>query len=157
MSHVVNIDTNDLIVNVKDDNPIVNVNNETITLNIESGGLVAVSQDLTLTAGEALSALRAVTLNASGEAVYASTDTIANAQVVGITMGAASSGQQVGVKTFGPMIDASWSFTKGPVFLGTNGALTQTAPTGGAIAVQVGKALTTTQLFVDVETTITTV
>lgn len=148
MSTVINVQANDLGVNV---------NNETITLNIESGGLVAVSQDLQLTAGASLSALRAVTTNSSGEAVYASTDTLGNAQVVGITMGAASSGAQVGVKTFGPISDASWNWTKGPVFLGTNGALTQTAPSGGAIIVQVGRALTATQLFVDVETTITTV
>lgn len=152
-----NIDTNNITVNVTDDSPIVNVNNETITLNIESGGLIAVSQDLTLTAGESLSALRAITTNSSGEAVYASNTTLSNAQVVGITLGSASSGQQVGVKTFGTMSDASWNWTKGPVFLGTNGTLTQTAPSGGAIIVQVGKALTATQLFVDVETTITTV
>ena len=148
MSTVINVQANDLGVNV---------NNETITLNIESGGLVAVSQDLQLTAGVSLSALRAVTTNSSGEAVYASNNTLGNAQVVGITMGAASSGAQVGVKTFGPLSDASWNWTKGPVFLGTNGALTQTAPSGGAIIVQVGRALTATQLFVDVETTITTV
>ena len=148
MSTVVNVQTNDLAVNV---------NNETITLNIESGGLIAVSQDLTLTAGESLSALRAITTNSSGEAVYASNTTLSNAQVVGITLGSASSGQQVGVKTFGTITDASWNWTKGAVYLGTNGTLTQNAPSGGAIIVQVGKALTATQLFVDVETTITTV
>lgn len=157
MSNVVNIDTNDLVVNVKNDEPIVNVNNQTITLNVESGGLVAVSQDLLMTAGGSLSALRAVTTNSAGEAVYASSASIATAQVVGITLGAASSGQQVGVKTFGPMVDANWNWTKGPVYLSTNGQLTQTAPTGGAIVVQVGRALTATQLFVDVELTITTV
>lgn len=148
MSTIVNVQNNDLALNVV---------NENITLNIESGGLVAVSQDLQLTAGVSLSALRAVTTNSSGQAIYASNNTLGNAQVVGITMGAASSGAQVGVKTFGPMSDASWNWTKGPVFLGTNGALTQTAPSGGAIIVQVGRALTATQLFVDVETTITTV
>lgn len=148
MSTIVNVQNNDLALNVV---------NENITLNIESGGLVAVSQDLQLTAGVSLSALRAVTTNSSGQAIYASTDTLGNAQVVGITMGAASSGAQVGVKTFGPLSDASWNWTKGPVFLGINGALTQTAPSGGAIIVQVGRALTATQLFVDVETTITTV
>lgn len=148
MSTIVNVQNNDLALNVV---------NENITLNIESGGLVAVSQDLQLTAGVSLSALRAVTTNSSGEAVYASTDTLGNAQVVGITMGAASSGAQVGVKTFGPMSDASWNWTKGAVYLGTNGQLTQTAPSGGAIIVQVGRALTATQLFVDVDTTITTV
>ena len=148
MSTIVNVQNNDLALNVV---------NENITLNIESGGLVAVSQDLQLTAGVSLSALRAVTTNSSGQAIYASNNTLGNAQVVGITMGSANSGEQVGVKTFGPMSDASWNWTKGPVFLGTNGALTQTAPSGGAIIVQVGRALTATQLFVDVETTITTV
>lgn len=148
MSTVVNVQANELAVNV---------NNETIVLNIQSGGLVAVSQDLTLTAGVNLSALRAVTTNSSGEAVYASNATLADAQVVGITLGAASSSQQVGVKTFGPMSDANWGWTKGAVYLGTNGQLTQTAPTGGAVIVQVGRALTATQLFVDVDTTITTV
>ena len=148
MSTIVNVQNNDLALNVV---------NENITLNIESGGLVAVSQDLQLTAGVSLSALRAVTTNSSGQAIYASNNTLGNAQVVGITMGSANSGEQVGVKTFGPMSDASWNWTKGAVYLGTNGQLTQTAPSGGAIIVQVGRALTATQLFVDVETTITTV
>lgn len=148
MSTIVNVQNNDLALNVV---------NENITLNIESGGLVAVSQDLQLTAGASLSALRTVTTNSTGEAVYASTDTLGNAQVVGITMGSANSGEQVGVKTFGPMSDANWNWTKGAVYLGTNGQLTQTAPSGGAIIVQVGRALTATQLFVDVDTTITTV
>lgn len=148
MSTVVNVQANDLAVNVS---------NEVITLNIESGGLVAVSQDLTLSAGENLSALRAVTTDGAGNAVYASNATLADAQLVGITLGAASSGQSVGVKTFGTMSDASWNWTKGAVYLGTNGQLTQTAPSGGAVIVQVGRALTPTQLFVDVDTTITTV
>ena len=148
MSTIVNVQNNDLALNVV---------NENITLNIESGGLIAVSQDLQLTAGVSLSALRAVTTNPSGQAIYASNDTLGNAQVVGITLGAANAGEQVGVKTFGPISDASWNWTKGAVYLGTNGQLTQTAPSGGAIIVQVGRALTATQLFVDVDTTITTV
>jgi len=145
------------IVNVQNNDLALNVVNENITLNIESGGLIAVSQDLQLTAGANLSALRAVTTNSSGQAIYASTDTLGNAQVVGITLGAANSGEQVGIKTFGTMTDAGWNWTKGAVYLGTNGQLTQTAPSGGAISVQVGRALTPTQLFVDVDTTITTV
>lgn len=148
MSTIVNVQNNDLALNVV---------NENITLNIESGGLIAVSQDLQLTAGVSLSALRAVTTNTSGQAIYASNDTLGNAQVVGITLGAANAGEQVGVKTFGPISDANWNWTKGAVYLGTNGQLTQTAPSGGAIIVQVGRALTATQLFVDVDTTITTV
>lgn len=148
MSTIVNVQNNDLALNVV---------NENITLNIESGGLIAVSQDLQLTAGVSLSALRAVTTNSSGQAIYASNDTLGNAQVLGITLGSANAGEQVGVKTFGPMSDANWNWAKGAVYLGTNGQLTQTAPSGGAIIVQVGRALTATQLFVDVDTTITTV
>lgn len=148
MSTIINVQNNDLALNVV---------NENITLNIESGGLIAVSQDLQLTASVSLSALRAVTTNSSGQAIYASNDTLANAQVVGITLGAANAGEQVGVKTFGPISDANWNWAKGAVYLGTNGQLTQTAPSGGAIIVQVGRALTATQLFVDVDTTITTV
>lgn len=146
-----------ITINVNQQSPVLAVTHQNITLDIESGGITSPSADLTLTAGASLSALRAVTLNASGNAVYADNATIANAQVVGITIDAASNGSAVNVKTFGMMTDAAWSWTKGPVYLGTNGALTQTAPTGGAIVVQVGKAMTATKLFVDIEPTITTV
>ena len=54
-------------------------------------------------------------------------------------------------------MDLFWNWTKGPVFLGTNGMLTQTAPTSGAVAVQIGRAITSTQLQVDIDTTILTV
>lgn len=146
-----------ITINVNQQSPVLAVTHQNITLDIESGGIVAPSSDLTLTAGASLSALRAVTLDASGNAVYASNATIADAQVVGVTITSASSGAAVNVKTFGLITDASWSWTKGPVYLGTNGALTQTAPTGGAIVVQVGKAMTATKLLVDIELTITTV
>lgn len=153
----VDVLANTLVVDIKDQKPTVNVDAHTITLDVESGGLVATSQDLTLTAGENLSALRAVTTNASGEAVYATNTSLANAQVVGVTMSAASAGGTVGVKTFGTMTDASWNWTKGAIYLGTNGVLTQTAPTGGNIIVHVARALTATMIFVDTDTFITTI
>jgi uncharacterized protein YgbK (DUF1537 family) len=98
-----------------------------------------------------------VTSNANGEAVYASNDTLANAQVIGIAANAASQGAGVTIKTSGIMTDASWLWTKGTVFLGTNGQLTQTAPTGGAIVVHVGRALTATTLQIDIDAIIQTV
>lgn len=128
-----------------------------VTLDIQSGGLVPLNVDLSLTAGVNLSALRAVTTDGSGNAVYASNDTLANAVVVGLTETAATAGNAVSVRTAGIVEDANWAWTKGPVFLGTNGALTQTAPTGGAIVVQVARAITATKILIDVEPTIQTV
>ena len=144
-------------INVDQRSVIVNVNNDVITLDINSGGLVPISDDVSLTAGTNLSALRAVTSNFNGEAVYASNDTLANAQVIGITANAATTGAGVTIKTSGILTDASWSWTKGTVYLGTNGQLTQTVPTGGAIVVHIGRALTATTLQIDVDTLIQTV
>ena len=144
-------------LNVDQRSVIVNVNSDEITLDIKSGGLVPISDDVSLTAGASLSALRAVTSNSNGEAVYASNDTLANAQVIGITSNAASAGAGVTIKTSGILTDASWSWTKGTVYLGTNGQLTQTTPSGGAYIVHIGRALTATTLQIDVDTLIQTV
>lgn len=144
-------------LNVDQRSVIVNVNSDEITLDIKSGGLVPISDDVSLTAGTNLSALRAVTSDANGEAVYASNDTLANAQVIGITSNAASAGAGVTIKTSGILTDASWSWTKGTVYLGTNGQLTQTTPSGGAYIVHIGRALTATTLQIDVDTLIQTV
>lgn len=144
-------------VNVLNNTVQVNLVDEDITLDIVSGGLVPVADELSLVAGTNLSALRAVTTNGSGEAVYASNDTLSNAQVVGLTVNAANSGNNVTIKTNGVITDANWNWTKGTVYLGTNGQLTQTAPSGGAVIVHVGKALTATKLQVDIDTIITTV
>lgn len=144
-------------VNVVNNTVQVNLVDEDITLDIVSGGLVPVADELSLVAGTNISALRAVTTNGSGEAVYASNDTLSNAQVVGLTVNAANSGNNVTIKTNGVITDASWNWTKGTVYLGTNGQLTQTAPSGGAVIVHVGKALTATKLQVDIDTIITTV
>ena len=154
-----------MIVNVERPNVTIDIGNGVtvdieqpqITLDIATGGLVPIGNDVSFTAGVNLSALRAVTTDANGDAVYASNDTLQNAQVVGLTATAANAGQVVTVKTSGIIADASWNWTKGAVFLGTNGTLTQTAPTGGAVIVHVGKALTTTQLQIDIDTIITTV
>lgn len=161
------INTNDNIeLNVNDDVTLNSVNieqslvvkEELITLNIESGGLVpSGSSDITLIAAANLSALRVVTMNSIGQAVYASNDTTANATVIGITTTAAAIGAPVTIATNGLITDGFWNWTKGPVFLGTNGQLTQTAPTNGAIIVHVGRALNPTTIIIDIDISITTI
>jgi hypothetical protein len=153
----VNVDQSTLVIDIVEQNVNVNTVNQSVTLDISSGGLVPISDDVSLTAGENLSALRAVTSNASGEAVYASNNTLADSQVIGITSNAASSGAGVTIKTSGIMTDSNWAWTKGTVFLGTNGQLTQTIPSGGAYIVHIGRALTATTLQIDVDTLIQTV
>ena len=157
MSTTINVDQSTISLNIADEQVKLNVDQSTITLDVASGGLVPISDDITLVAGENLSALRAVTTNSSGQAVYASNNTLANAQVVGIVYTAANSGSNATIKISGIITDASWNWTKGTVYLGTNGTLTQTVPTSGAIVVHVGKALTATQLLIDIDTIIQTV
>lgn len=144
-------------INVRRDDLTVGLTTQNVTLEIASGGLVPLVADLSLNAGEALSALRAVTSDSNGDAVYASNDTLANAQVIGITETAASSGAAVAIRTSGLMTDANWNWTKGTIYLGTNGQLTQTDPSGGAIIVHVAKALTATTIQIDIDTIIQTV
>jgi hypothetical protein len=144
-------------INVRRDDLTVGLTTQNVTLEIASGGLVPLVADLSLNAGEALSALRAVTSDANGDAVYASNDTLANAQVIGITETAASSAASVAIRTSGLMTDPSWSWSKGTIYLGTNGQLTQTAPSGGAFVVHVARALTATTIQIDIDTLIQTV
>lgn len=144
-------------VNVLNNTVQVNLVEQDITLDILSGGIVAANIDTSLVAGESISALRCITTNGSGQAVYATPDTLANAVVIGVSTTSGSSGETITVKTTGELTDASWNWTKGAVYLGANGVLTQTAPSGGSIVVHVAKAITATKILIDIDTIITTV
>lgn len=137
--------------------PSINVEDKPLTLDVQGNLGGSIGTEITLVAGQNLSALRAVTTNGSGDAVYASNTSLSNALVVGITKTATAIASQVQIVPSGLLVDLFWNWTKGPVFLGTNGMLTQTAPTSGAIVVQIGRAITPTHLQVDIDTTILTV
>lgn len=107
------------------------------------------------TAGATLSGHRIVRANASGEVVYADNATLTDAgKALGITREAASSDSAVSVLHAGVIDESSWSWdTSLPVYLGTSGQLTQTAPTAGSGAAFlqiVGVALTPTRLYIDI-------
>lgn len=147
----------DVQIQMQNIEPKVVIDNSPITVTIESGGFVPSSQGIVLVAGTNISALRAITTNVNGEAVYASNNTLANAQVIGISDTGAVAGSPVTIKTSDTISDLSWNWTKGTVFLGTNGVLTQVAPTGGAVLVHVGRAITPTTLLIDIDTIIQTI
>lgn len=155
---VINVNDDDVTLNVIEQTPTLNFGSGIISLNVESGGLIpGGTTDLTYIAATALSALRAVTLDNQGQVLYANNNTLANAQVLGITVTAATSGFPVLVRAVGVLSDPSWNFTKGSIYLGSNGTLTQTAPTSGLIVVPIARALSQTTIYIDVDQTITTV
>jgi len=114
--------------------------------NIGPAGGVA----LTVTAGAALGGHRIVHLDSSEKAQYAGNQTAAHALVMlGMTLGAAVLNDPVNVQSFGEVIEPSWSWTLNqPVYLDTNGLLTQTTPVAPALFQRiVGFPTAATKLF----------
>jgi hypothetical protein len=163
---VIDVPNNADVINVNDDvtlnvvnlNPTIQLLDNVINLNVESGGLVpSGGNDITLTAGTNLSALRIVTTDANGDAVYADNSSALLSVAIGITITSAGTGSQVTVATGGLVSDASWSWTKGSVYLGSNGFITQAAPSGGNVIVHIGRAISPTTIQIDIDTIIQTI
>lgn len=98
-------------------------------------------------AGEALSGHRAVRHDEDGQLVHADCATAVTAQAIGITLGAAEAGALASVLFAGEVTEPSWSWTAGPIFLGANGLLTQSAPATGCLVI-VGHAAGATRMVV---------
>jgi hypothetical protein len=99
--------------------------------------------NLTYIAGGAIGGHRFVALDGD-ELRYAGNDAIEDASLtLGLSLNAAASGGDVEVQFSGPVFNAGWSWSPGlPVYLGTNGQLTQTPPAAPAVfALTVGHAL----------------
>jgi hypothetical protein len=104
-------------------------------------------------AGEVLSALKVVR-GQGGQAFLMDASDIAQAHLcVGITETSAASGGAVQVINDGVITDGSWTWTAGPVYLGEDGALTQTVPAspGQAFNLRVGTAVSATRLVVKID------
>jgi hypothetical protein len=100
-----------------------------------------------------LSALRVVYRAADGLR-YASSDSPSTAvQAVGVLPAAINANASGFVQTSEEISDASWAWSPGPVWLGINGALTQTPPISG-VQVEIGLALTPTMLLIRVQPSI---
>lgn len=104
---------------------------------------------ISMVAAAALSGHRAVAANSQSLAVYASSDTPSVLAVTGITASASEPGAQVLVQYAGEMVEPSWNWQPGPVWLGLNGLLTQAPPTSGAL-LQIGTALGATRLLIEI-------
>lgn len=109
-------------------------------------------------AGESLGGHRMVVLDDAAEAIYADNGTPAHAvKVLGITTGAAAAGDAATIQTGGELTEPSWAWTLNqPVYLGTNGTLTQTPPVAG-FSLIVGFPITPTTIYMAIGQPITLV
>ena len=103
-------------------------------------------------ASEILGGHRIVRSTGAGEVGYASSDGVGHGDdTVGLTTAAVGFGESVQVTHFGYVQFGGWSWTQGqPIFLGTNGLMTQTPPESGFVQV-VGHAADTDTVFVSIE------
>lgn len=96
-------------------------------------------------AGETLSALRAV-YELDGQVLALDYRDAAHIDLLlGITLTAAEVGTPINVQRSGPIDDSGWSWTPGRIWLGANGALTQTPPADG-YDVLIGAAVSATRI-----------
>lgn len=99
----------------------------------------------------ALSALRIVWEDESGVVRtldYADADHID--LIAGLTLTATATAGGVRVQREGVVDDTAWSWAPGPVYLGADGALTQTPPADG-FDVRIGSAVSQTRLYLEIE------
>jgi hypothetical protein len=97
-------------------------------------------------AGMVLSGHRVLVKFPSGQMFLADKDTPAHMhKVAGVGLNSAGSGSAVQVQSFGELVEPTWNWVEGPVYLGNSGQLTQTVPTSGFL-VLIGTATAPTVL-----------
>jgi hypothetical protein len=102
-------------------------------------------------AGEAMSAYRAVVSNGGADVLLANnTDSAHRRRVLGITEIAAAAAADTRIRRFGPLEFGGWAWTPDElIFVGVDGALTQTPPVPPAAFSQaIAVALSATRIYV---------
>lgn len=111
--------------------------------------------DLTFTASETISALKAVyAVDATNVGVVDSTD-LSKSQVLGVAVTAATTGQPVTVRIFGVLEDVSFAFASGSeLFANALGTIVSTA-VGIGFHLEIGHSIGTGKIMVQVRRPIT--
>lgn len=103
-----------------------------------------------------LSGHSAVAVDATGLLIQADcTNPAHRGAVLGLLADAYSPGDQAVVQTAFTLEHSGWTWSPGPVFVGTAGQLTQTLPVGAVFSQVVAHALSPTLVLVDVQPPIT--
>lgn len=109
---------------------------------------------LTLNSGETLGGNRIV-VSKDGDAFYSDPSVLVDGgKVVGITTTATNLDDPCLVQTSGIMTEGTWTWNEGPVYNGSNGVLTQTAPISGFV-LQIGIAVSATSILINIQQSIT--
>lgn len=114
------------------------------------GGGTVPAPVLSAPATVAISGHTVVRVIEGGLAIASSSDMGQFGAAVGISTGFAESGAPCSYVANGPLVEPSWSWAPGPVFLGADGALTQQEPAAGFLQ-QIGVSDLPTRLLVDIQ------
>jgi hypothetical protein len=107
-------------------------------------------------AAQNLSGHRAVLLTSGETLDYPSLSSASDGQqILGLSTQAANIGGNCVVQVAGLIIEPSWTWTRGPVFAGDLGVLTQTPPVGAWVR-QVGVAIAATKIVIEIKPVILT-
>ena len=135
-------------------------NNEVVTLEfsnenpsvsiISLGNQYEVNQNITkiVEAGQTISGNTVVSVF-DNIASYADKDTNVSGQI-GVAMNAAMQNSNIEVTFSGVVTEPTWNFTNNPIFLGSNGQLTQEKPTSGTV-VLIGYPITSTSFLINIQ------
>ena len=113
-------------------------------------GSVAPNEEVkAFVAGATIGGHRIVIIQDNGTVNYAdNSDLTHKTRIIGITTGAVAQEAIGHVRTYGVLVEPTWNWTMGiPIWLSTNGQLTQTPPTTGFL-LEIGYPLSATSIFV---------
>ena len=129
---------------------------ENMSLEFVIGGIKGDKGDpggvtVTRIALNSLAGNRVVIQNSDDTVSYASSDNASHAnRILGVTTHAATAAAEIAIQLSDIMTEVSWSWEpNAPVFLGSDGMLTQDINSTGLFFLQVGTALSATKLLID--------
>jgi hypothetical protein len=117
---------------------------------LQWGKAIAKARCINMTAGAILSGHRIVTTS-GGNVIYADAGTVAHAgKILGMSIQSAIMGADLLIQIEGECVEPGWAWTPGArLYLGSSGAISETAPTSGFIC-PIGWAETATKIAVQI-------
>lgn len=99
-----------------------------------------------------ISGHRVICTDSAGVPINCDAATVSHANMaIGISVGAATElGDEIAIQRAGMLVEPSWDFRVGPVYIGINGSLTQTLD-GCSFIQQIGVAITPTSVIVGLQ------
>lgn len=172
---IVEIDNSTIVVSTAEEVTVVESESESIVVSVEQETTVVsvgeqgpagpqgpvgpkgdpgtgISVDVSLLTNQIVSSYKVMTVDPLGFAIYAdplNPDHVSN--VLGVSINAVTDNTYVTIRSSGFLEDAAWNWTSyEPVFLGANGALTQTPPTVGFLLI-VATVISPTKLLINIK------